>query len=103
MNLWIDIARDDLVSVIERVDCVVLNDAEIRQLTGKPSLRAAAREVLAMGPSSVIAKQGEYGAVLVSQEGFFSLPAFPLETVVDPTGAGDTFAGGVVGYVASQR
>lgn len=102
MNLWIDVARDDLVSVIERVDCVVLNDAEIRQLTDKPSLVGAAREVLAMGPSAVIAKQGEYGAVLVSEEGFFSLPAFPLESVVDPTGAGDTFAGGVVGYVASQ-
>jgi sugar/nucleoside kinase (ribokinase family) len=103
MNLWIDVARDDLVGVIQRVDCVVLNDAEIRQLTGKPSLVSAARELLAMGPSSVIAKQGEYGAVLVSAEGFFSLPAFPLESVVDPTGAGDTFAGGVVGYVASQR
>jgi sugar/nucleoside kinase (ribokinase family) len=102
MNLWIDIARDDLVSVIERVDCVVLNDAEIRQLTGKPSLVSAAREVLSMGPSAVIAKQGEYGAVLISAEGFFSLPAFPLERVVDPTGAGDTFAGGVVGYVASE-
>jgi sugar/nucleoside kinase (ribokinase family) len=103
MNLWIDIARDDLVAVIERVDCVVLNDAEIRQLTGKPSLTAAARELLSMGPSAVIAKQGEYGAVLISQDGFFALPAFPLERVVDPTGAGDTFAGGVVGYVASQR
>jgi sugar/nucleoside kinase (ribokinase family) len=103
MNLWIDIARDDLVAVVERVDCVVLNDAEIRQLTGKTSLVAAARELLSMGPSSVIAKQGEYGAVLISSEGFFSLPAFPLETVLDPTGAGDTFAGGVAGYVASQR
>jgi sugar/nucleoside kinase (ribokinase family) len=103
MNLWIDIARDDLVAVIERVDCVVLNDAEIRELTGKASLVAASRELLSMGPSAVIAKQGECGAVLVSQEGFFSLPAFPLETVVDPTGAGDSFAGGVVGYVASQR
>jgi sugar/nucleoside kinase (ribokinase family) len=89
--------------VVERVECVVLNDAEIRQLTGKTSLVAAARELLSMGPSSVIAKQGEYGAVLISSEGFFSLPAFPLETVLDPTGAGDTFAGGVAGYVASQR
>ena len=102
MNLWIDIARDDLVAVIERVDCVVLNDAELRQLTGKPTLVAAAREVLAMGPSAVVAKQGEYGAVLVTADGFFSLPAFPLETVVDPTGAGDTFAGGLVGYIASN-
>ncbi|HUY58778.1 MAG TPA: PfkB family carbohydrate kinase [Solirubrobacteraceae bacterium] len=103
MNYWIDSTRDELVKVIERVDCVLLNDAEIRELTGKPSLAAAAREILAMGPSSVIAKQGEYGAVLVSQEGFFSLPAFPLETVVDPTGAGDSFAGGACGYVASQH
>ena len=103
MNYWIDSARDDLIAVIERVDCIVLNDAEVRELTGKPSLAAAAREILAMGPSSVIAKQGEYGAVLFSQEGFFALPAFPLETVIDPTGAGDSFAGGVAGYVASQR
>jgi sugar/nucleoside kinase (ribokinase family) len=88
--------------VIERVDCLVLNDAEIRQLTGKSSLLTAGRELLAMGPSAVIAKHGEYGAALISAEGFFSVPAFPLETVVDPTGAGDTFAGGVVGYIDSQ-
>ena len=103
MNLWIDVARDDLVRVIERVDCVVLNDAEVRQLTAKPSIVGAARELLSWGPSAVVAKQGEYGAVLVTEEGYFSLPAFPLETVVDPTGAGDTFAGGLVGYLASQR
>jgi sugar/nucleoside kinase (ribokinase family) len=102
MNLWIDSARDDLVAVIERVDCVVLNDAEVRQLTGKMSLVAAAREVLSMGPSSVIAKQGEYGSMLISREGVFSLPAFPLETVIDPTGAGDSFGGGLAGYIASQ-
>jgi sugar/nucleoside kinase (ribokinase family) len=102
MNLWIDSARDDLVAVIERVDCVVLNDAEVRQLTGKMSLVAAAREVLSMGPSSVIAKQGEYGSMLISRDGVFSLPAFPLETVIDPTGAGDSFGGGLAGYIASQ-
>ncbi len=102
MNFWIDSARDELIDVIARVDCVVLNDDEFRQLTGKPSLAGAAREVLAMGPSSVIAKQGKYGAVLVSREGFFALPAFPLEKVVDPTGAGDAFAGGLAGYIASQ-
>jgi sugar/nucleoside kinase (ribokinase family) len=102
MNLWIDIAREDLVAVIERVDCLVLNDAELRQLTGKPSIVGAARAVLGMGPTAVIAKQGEYGAVLVTSEGFFSMPAYPLEAVVDPTGAGDTFAGGLVGYVASN-
>ncbi|HWE59729.1 MAG TPA: PfkB family carbohydrate kinase [Solirubrobacteraceae bacterium] len=103
MNFWIDSTRDELVKVIERVDCVVLNDDEFRQLTGKPSLPSAAREILAMGPSSVIAKQGKYGAVLASSEGFFALPAYPLEKVVDPTGAGDAFAGGVAGYIASQR
>ena len=101
MDLWINIARDDLVKVIERVDCVILNDAEVRQLTGKPSLVGAANEILAMGPSIVIAKQGEYGAVAISADTYFSLPAFPLETVVDPTGAGDTFAGGFVGATAT--
>ncbi len=103
MNLWIETAREDLLAVVARVDCVVLNDAEIRQLTGKSTLPAAARELLAMGPSAVIAKQGEYGAALFSREGFFSLPAYPLEAVVDPTGAGDTFAGGMAGYLAAQR
>ena len=102
MNLWIDIARDSLVSAIAGVDCLVLNDAELRQLTVKPNLISAAREVLAWGPSVVVAKQGEYGAALITDEGFFALPAYPLETVVDPTGAGDTFAGGFVGYLARR-
>jgi sugar/nucleoside kinase (ribokinase family) len=110
MNLWIDIARDALVSAIESVDCVILNDAELRQLTGKPNLVTAAREVLSWGgssgrfrgPSVVVAKQGEYGAALVTREGFFALPAYPLESVIDPTGAGDTFAGGLVGYIAAH-
>lgn len=112
MNLWIDIARDSLVAAIENVDCVILNDAELRQLTGKPNLIAAAREILAWGasstsgqmrgPSVIVAKQGEYGAALVTREGFFALPAYPLETVIDPTGAGDTFAGGLVGYIAAH-
>jgi sugar/nucleoside kinase (ribokinase family) len=110
MNLWIDIARDALVSAIESVDCVILNDAELRQLTGKPNLVTAAREVLSWtsssgqsrGPSVIVAKQGEYGAALITKQGFFALPAYPLETVIDPTGAGDTFAGGLVGYVAAH-
>jgi sugar/nucleoside kinase (ribokinase family) len=102
MNLWIDIARDDLVKVIERVDCVILNDAELRQLTEKPNLITAAREVLSMGPSVVVGKQGEYGAALITPTSFFSLPAYPLEQVIDPTGAGDTFAGGFVGYLAQN-
>jgi sugar/nucleoside kinase (ribokinase family) len=100
MNLWIDIAREPLLEVIRRVDCVILNDAELRQLTHKPNVLTAAREVLGWGPSVVVAKQGEYGAVLVTGENFFALPAYPLETVVDPTGAGDTFAGGFVGHLA---
>jgi sugar/nucleoside kinase (ribokinase family) len=102
MNLWIDIARDDLVKVIERVDCLVLNDAEIRQLTRRPSIVRAARELLSWGPSAIVAKQGEYGAALITEEGFFALPAYPLEVVIDPTGAGDTFAGGLAGYVAAH-
>jgi sugar/nucleoside kinase (ribokinase family) len=102
MNLWIDIARDSLVAAIEAVDCVILNDAELRQLTGKPNLVQAARELLTWGPTVVVAKQGEYGAALVTADGFFALPAYPLETVVDPTGAGDTFAGGFVGYLAQH-
>lgn len=102
MNLWIDIARDELLETISGVDCVMLNDAELRQLTGKPSLVAAAAEARSYGPSVVVAKQGEYGAALFTEEGFFSLPAYPLENVIDPTGAGDTFAGGFVGYVAAH-
>jgi sugar/nucleoside kinase (ribokinase family) len=102
MNLWIDIARDSLVQTIAGVDCVILNDAELRQLTEKPNLVSAAREVLTMGPSVVVAKQGEYGAALITKDEFFSLPAYPLETVVDPTGAGDTFAGGFVGWLAKN-
>ncbi|HWF56151.1 MAG TPA: PfkB family carbohydrate kinase [Solirubrobacteraceae bacterium] len=102
MNLWIDIARDSLVAAIAEIDCLILNDAELRQLTGKPNLVGAAREVLGWGPRAVVAKQGEYGAALITQDAFFSLPAYPLETVVDPTGAGDTFAGGFVGYIAAR-
>jgi sugar/nucleoside kinase (ribokinase family) len=119
MNLWIDIARERLVQAIESVDCLILNDAELRQLTGKPNLVSAARDVLAWkasnasegtapdgegrrGPSVIVAKQGEYGAALVTKEGFFALPAYPMENVIDPTGAGDTFAGGFVGYIAAH-
>jgi sugar/nucleoside kinase (ribokinase family) len=103
MNLWIDIARDSLVRTIESVDCVILNDAELRQLTAKPNIVQAAREVLSWGPRVVVAKQGEYGAALITEDQFFALPAYPLETVIDPTGAGDSFAGGFVGYIAAHR
>ena len=102
MDLWIETARDALVDVIGRIDCLILNDAELRQLTVQPNLVSAAREILGWGPSIVVAKQGEYGAALVTADSFFALPAYPLETVVDPTGAGDTFAGGFVGYLAGR-
>jgi sugar/nucleoside kinase (ribokinase family) len=102
MNLWIDIARDELVQIIGKVDCLILNDEELRQLTGKPNLYTAAKEILGWGPSIIIAKQGEYGSALITKDEFFALPAYPLEQVVDPTGAGDTFAGGFVGFIAGQ-
>ena len=113
MNLWIETTRASLIAAITSVDCVILNDAELRQLTDKPNLVAAAREVLSWtppadasagtrGPSVVVAKQGEYGAALITPRSFFALPAYPLETVIDPTGAGDTFAGGLVGYIAAH-
>ena len=100
MNLWIEIARDELLEVIARVDCLILNDEELRQLTGSPNLVAGAQEVLTLGPRVIVAKQGEYGSALITADEFFALPAYPLATVVDPTGAGDTFAGGFVGYIA---
>src|SRR6201994_2536465 len=100
MNLWIDIAKDSLLAAIGEVDCVVLNAAEIRMLTGESNLARAARAVMDMGPRAVVAKQGEYGAALFTTEGnFFALPGFPLEDVRDPTGAGDSFAGGFFGYL----
>jgi sugar/nucleoside kinase (ribokinase family) len=102
MNLWIETARDSLVETISGVDAIMLNDAELRQLTEQPSLVRAARDVMAMGPTVVVAKQGEYGAALFTEEGFFALPAYPLEQVLDPTGAGDSFAGGLVGYLTAH-
>jgi sugar/nucleoside kinase (ribokinase family) len=103
MNLWIETARDSLVAALAEVDCVLLNDAELRQLTREPNLILAARRIREWGPQVVVAKRGEYGAAMVSEEGFFALPAFPLAEVVDPTGAGDSFAGGFLGYLAAHR
>jgi sugar/nucleoside kinase (ribokinase family) len=102
MNLWIEIARDSLIEAISGVDCLLLNDSELRELTKEPNLVRAARAVRDWGPRVVVAKQGEYGAAMITEEGFFGLPAFPLETVVDPTGAGDSFAGGFMGYIAAH-
>lgn len=99
MNLWIETARDALVAAIAEMDCVLINDAEIRQLTEQPNLARAARAVMEMGPRAVVAKQGEYGAALFTEHGFFAIPGYPLEDVVDPTGAGDSFAGGFIGYL----
>jgi sugar/nucleoside kinase (ribokinase family) len=102
MNFWIEKTRDSLVQTIGVVDMVLMNDAELRMLTEEPNLVRAAAAVRAMGPRVVIAKQGEYGAALLTEDGFFALPAYPLETVRDPTGAGDSFAGGLMGYLDSQ-
>jgi sugar/nucleoside kinase (ribokinase family) len=102
MNLWIETARDSLVRTISNVDALLLNDAELRMLTEQPNLLRAARTVMEWGPQLVVAKQGEYGAALFTREGVFALPAFPLEEVLDPTGAGDSFAGGFVGYIAAH-
>lgn len=102
MNFWIETARDSLIETMGVVDCVMLNDSELRELTGEPNLVRAARQIRQWGPRLIVAKQGQYGAALLSDQGFFALPAFPLETVVDPTGAGDCFAGGFMGYIAGH-
>jgi len=99
MNYWIESARDSLLAAIAEVDVLVLNDAEIRMLTGESNLSRASRALMAKGPRAVVAKQGEYGAALFTESGFFALPGFPLEDVRDPTGAGDSFAGGFFGYL----
>jgi len=103
MNLWIDTAKDSLLAAIAEVDCVLLNDAEVRQLTGEPNLARAARALMEHGPRAVVAKRGEYGAALFTEDSFFALPGFPLDDVRDPTGAGDSFAGGFIGYLDSHE
>jgi len=103
MNLWIETTRDSLLRTIKVVDLVIINDAEARQLTGIPNLIKAARAILSWGPKALIVKRGEYGAALFTPENYFAIPAYPLESVFDPTGAGDTFAGGLMGYLSSQE
>jgi sugar/nucleoside kinase (ribokinase family) len=103
MNLWIDIARESLLEAIKRVDVLIVNDAEARQLTNEPNLIRAAREILSWGLKALIVKRGEYGAALFTPQTYFAIPAYPLESVFDPTGAGDTFAGGFMGYLSSQE
>ncbi len=97
MNLWIEIALDDLKTLLQRIDGLILNDEEARMLTGKANLIQAAQQVLAMGPRYVILKKGEHGAFIMGEDVHFSLPAYPVTDVVDPTGAGDCFAGGFMG------
>jgi sugar/nucleoside kinase (ribokinase family) len=99
MNLWIETTREALVAAIAEVDCVILNDAEIRMLTEEPNLARAARTLMDLGPRIVVAKRGEYGAALFTGDTIFALPGFLLEDVRDPTGAGDSFAGGLLGYL----
>jgi len=100
MNFWMDIAMDDLLETIKLIDVLTINDAEARQLSGEYSLVKAARKILTMGPKYLIIKKGEHGALLFHEDKIFSAPALPLAEVFDPTGAGDTFAGGFIGYMA---
>lgn len=100
MNFWMDIMMSDLLETIKMVDVLTINDAEARQLSGEYSLVKAARKILTMGPKYLIIKKGEHGALLFHEDKIFSAPALPLADVFDPTGAGDTFAGGFIGYMA---
>src|SRR3989441_6168751 len=102
MNFWIQGKRDALRRVLAEVDVVTINDGEARKLASEPNLIRAARAISAMGPRTVIVKRGEYGALLMTEGTLFFVPAFPLDSVYDPTGAGDTFAGGFMGYLAAQ-
>ncbi|HYF50849.1 MAG TPA: PfkB family carbohydrate kinase [Planctomycetota bacterium] len=103
MNLWIETAREELDNLLKEVDALVINDSEARLYTDQRELLRAGRELLKKGPKTIIIKKGEHGALIVSKDGNFSIPAYPLEEVIDPTGAGDTFAGGIMGYLASQN
>jgi len=99
MNLWIDIKKDDLLKVLKRIDVIIVNDSEAKLLTSEPNLIKAAKLIKEMGPKIVIIKKGEHGALLFAEDKIFSAPALPMEVVFDPTGAGDTFAGGFIGYI----
>ncbi|MFT3979324.1 MAG: PfkB family carbohydrate kinase [Ferruginibacter sp.] len=103
MNFWMDIAMDDLKEVLKKVDVLLVNDGEARQLSGEVSLVKAAKKIMEMGPRFLIIKKGEHGALLFHENSVFFAPALPLEDVFDPTGAGDTFAGGFIGYLAKTK
>lgn len=102
MDLWIEIAREPLVQLLKMIDCLILNDSEARELTKQTSLVKAGRLILSWGPKYVVVKKGEHGCLLFAKDLFFSAPAFPLEDIHDPTGAGDSFAGAFVGYLAKE-
>lgn len=102
MNFWIESKPEELKNLLAHVDILIINDAEARELAGEPIIVKAARKIMTMGPKMLIVKRGEYGALMFSSEGIFYAPSYPLEEVFDPTGAGDTFAGGFMGYVASH-
>ena len=95
--------KDALIETVKVVDCIIINDAEARQLTDEPNIHKAAKAILNLGLKAVVIKRGEYGATLFTKDSYFVVPAYPLESVFDPTGAGDTFAGGFMGYLASQK
>ena len=103
MNLWIDTKHAELERAFSQVDLIVINEAEVRQFTRDPNLIKGARMILSLGPKTIVIKRGEYGVLMVTQNAIFAAPAYPLENVFDPTGAGDTFAGGFLGYLASRR
>jgi len=103
MNFWIDSMKDAVIETIKVVDCVIINDAEARQLAEEPNVIKAAKKILSWGPKAIVVKKGEYGAALFTADSYFAIPAYPLESVFDPTGAGDTFAGGFMGYLASEE
>ncbi len=103
MNFWISSMKDEVIDTIKVVDCIIINDAEARQLTDEPSIYKAARSIMDLGLKAVVIKRGEYGATLFTKDGYFVAPAYPLESVFDPTGAGDSFAGGFMGYLAAQH
>ncbi len=103
MNFWISSMKEAVIETIKVVDCIIINDAEARQLTDEPSIYKAANAIMDFGLKAVVIKRGEYGATLFTKDGYFAAPAYPLESVFDPTGAGDTFAGGFMGYLAAQK
>jgi sugar/nucleoside kinase (ribokinase family) len=103
MDLWIETAKADLMELLKKIDALCLNDSEARELTKQTSLIKAGQAILGYGPKYVVVKKGEHGALLFSKNEFFSAPAYPLEDIHDPTGAGDCFVGGIMGYLASQK